>query len=221
MQGYASAFERLKLKSGPKTRPKKNSTHSLEYFAFEIDLWVTKSLSLTIRVPNKSQDVQGWKIVQEGILCPLLSKWHPWHQFFGLGGRYDTTGVTPGTKKWKILTLVAWGLHEVKRVETKMALPDTLWFARKECRILALLVTNTRKTPKGQGKKMLPPLRANTGTVRHSKLAKERQNYEKKLWVHCMVNRMHTLLWFWPLGVVRGGKRWWKRCTTSKLNTYN
>ena len=84
-------------------------------------------------------------------------------------------------KKWKILTLVAWGLHEVKRVGTKMALLDTLWFARKECRILALLVTNTRKTPKGQGKKMLAPLRANTGRVRHSNLTKERQNYEKKL----------------------------------------
>ena len=98
-----------------------------------------------------------------------------------MGGRYDTTGVTPGKKKWKILTSVAWGLHEVKRVGTKMALLDTLWFARMECRILALLVTNTRKTPKGQGKKMLAPLRANTGRVRHSNLTKERQNYEKKL----------------------------------------
>ena len=55
---------------------------------------------------------------------------------------------------------------------------------------------------------MQTPYRANTGIVRNSNLAKERQNYENKLWVHLMVNRMHKLLWFWPLGLVRGEKGW-------------
>ena len=39
-----------------------------------------------------------------------------------MGERYDTTGVTPGKKKWRILTSVAGGLHEVKRVEDKNGL---------------------------------------------------------------------------------------------------
>ena len=72
-------------------------------------------------------------------------------RFFYMGGRYDTTGVTPGKKKCRILTSVAWGLHEVKRVETKMGLPDTLWFARKDCRILALLVNECKENSKRTG----------------------------------------------------------------------
>ena len=72
-------------------------------------------------------------------------------RFFYMGGRYDTTGVTPGKKKCRILTSVAWGLHEVKRVETKMGLPDTLWFARKDCRILALLVNKCKENSKRTG----------------------------------------------------------------------
>ena len=101
--------------------------------------------------------------------------------FFQMGGRYDTTGVTPGKKKWRILTSVAGGLHEVKGVETKMALLDTLWFARMECRILAQLVNKYKENSERTGEDDSAPFKSTYWYNKALKVAKERQNYEKKL----------------------------------------
>lgn len=91
-----------------------------------------------------------------------------------MGGRYDTTGVTPGKKKCRILTSVAWGLHEVKRVETKMGLPDTLWFARKDCRILAQLVNKCKENSKRTGEQYANPLQSKYWYSKELKLGKRK-----------------------------------------------
>ena len=83
-----------------------------------------------------------------------------------------------------------------------MALPDTLWFARKECKILALLVNKCKENSKRTGEEDAGTL---SGIVRHSNLAKERQNHEKKLWVHRMVNRIAYTSLVLAFG---GGERW-------------
>ena len=49
-------------------------------------------------------------------------------------------------------------LHKVKRLATKMcSLLDTLWFTRKDCRILAQLVNKCKENPKVLGEEDAAP----------------------------------------------------------------